>query len=140
MPEDCDCYSTHEKISSNVDYFQKRTLKTSLKIFMHYKLKPSFLIIKDNKDTAGSGWGMPPPPSFDGSNIILIQFLFFHLIRYLKINKKFALSLKIQVRIQQDFGAHCACGLRSECGRPFNKCTCANLELCLFIEMICNDR
>ena len=23
---------------------------------------------------------------------------------------------------------------------PFNKCTCANLELCLFIEMICNDR
>ena len=53
---------------------------------------------------------------------------------------KSKLKKKDQVRIQQDFGAHCACGLRSECGRPFNKCTCANLELCLFIEMICNDR
>ena len=34
-------------------------LKTSLKIFKHYKLKPSFSLIKDNKakDKVGVGWG-----------------------------------------------------------------------------------
>ena len=40
--------------------------KTSLKIFKHYKLKPSFpIMIKDNKkkDRAGVG-DNPPPPSF----------------------------------------------------------------------------
>jgi hypothetical protein len=36
----------------------KGGLKTSLKMFKHYKLKPSFPIIKDNKkkDRAGQGW------------------------------------------------------------------------------------
>ena len=40
--------------------------ETSLKIFKHYKLKPSFpIMIKDNKkkDRAGVG-DKPPPPSF----------------------------------------------------------------------------
>ena len=39
--------------------------KTSLKIFKHYKLKPSFSIVKDDKtkDRAGVG-DKPPPPSF----------------------------------------------------------------------------
>ena len=37
--------------------------KTSLKIFKHYKLKPSFSIIKDEKDI-GVG-DKPPPPSFN---------------------------------------------------------------------------
>ena len=43
----------------------KRLLKTSLKIFKHYKLKPSFSIIKDNKakDKVGVG-DKPPPPKF----------------------------------------------------------------------------
>jgi len=40
---------------------------TSLKIFKQYKLKPSFSIIKDNKDKVGVG-DKPPPPSF--SNMI----------------------------------------------------------------------
>ena len=41
-------------------------VETSLKIFKHYKLKPSFpIIIKHNKtkDRAGVG-DKPPPPSF----------------------------------------------------------------------------
>ena len=38
--------------------------KTSLKIFKHYKLKPSFSIIKDEKDKVGVG-DKPPPPSFN---------------------------------------------------------------------------
>ena len=39
---------------------------TSLKIFKHYKLKPSFSIIKDEKakDKVGVG-DKPPPPSFN---------------------------------------------------------------------------
>ena len=44
--------------------------KTSLKIFKHYKLKPSFSIIKDDKakDRAGVGVGdKPPPPNFGRS-------------------------------------------------------------------------
>ena len=42
------------------------SLKTSLKIFKHYKLKPSFSIIKDKKvkDKVGVG-DKPPPPSFN---------------------------------------------------------------------------
>ena len=42
---------------------------TSLKIFKHYKLKPSFSIFKDEKakDKVGVG-DKPPPPSF--SNLI----------------------------------------------------------------------
>ena len=42
--------------------------KTSLKIFKHYKLKPSFSKIKDEKekDKVGVGVGdKPPPPSFN---------------------------------------------------------------------------
>ena len=40
--------------------------KTSLKIFKHYKLKPSFLIFKDEKakDKVRVG-DKPPPPSFN---------------------------------------------------------------------------
>ena len=40
--------------------------QTSLKIFKHYKLKPSFSIIKDEKaeDKVGVG-DKPPPPSFN---------------------------------------------------------------------------
>ena len=52
-------------------------ISTSLKIFKHYKLKPSFSILKDNKakDRAGVG-DKPPPPNFDRSiNPNLIQFL-----------------------------------------------------------------
>ena len=43
------------------------TIKTSLKIFKHYKLKPSFSIIKDDKakDRAGvAGGGQAPTPKF----------------------------------------------------------------------------
>jgi hypothetical protein len=72
----------------------KRGLKTSLKMFKHYKLKPSFPIIKDNKkkDRAGQGraggGGFPPPPNFGRSiNPNLIQFFFFHPTGYLKINQ-----------------------------------------------------
>ena len=40
--------------------------KTSLKIFKHYKLKPSFSIIKDEKANDKVGVGdKPPPPSFN---------------------------------------------------------------------------
>ena len=39
---------------------------TSLKIFKHYKLKPSFSIIKDEKEKDKVGVGdKPPPPSFN---------------------------------------------------------------------------
>ena len=37
-------------------------IETSLKIFKHYKLKPSFSIIKDEKVGVGD---KPPPPSFN---------------------------------------------------------------------------
>ena len=41
-------------------------LKTSLKIFKHYKLKPSFSIIKDEKERDKVGVGdKPPPPGFN---------------------------------------------------------------------------
>ena len=40
------------------------TKKTSLKIFKHYKLKPSFSIMKDEKNKVGVG-DKPPPPSFN---------------------------------------------------------------------------
>ena len=48
---------------------------TSLKIFKHYKLKPSFpIMIKDNKTKDRAGVGEPPPPSFVRSiNPNLIQ-------------------------------------------------------------------
>ena len=47
------------------------TKRTSLKIFKHYKLKPSFSIIKDEKakDKVEVG-DKPPSPSFN----ILIKF------------------------------------------------------------------
>ena len=55
--------------------------KTSLKIFKHYMLKPSFSIIKDDKakDRAGVGVGdKPPPPNYGRSiNPNLTQFLYF---------------------------------------------------------------
>ena len=43
--------------------------KTSLNMFKHYKLKPSFPIIKDNKEKdragqAGVGGGQAPTPKF----------------------------------------------------------------------------
>jgi hypothetical protein len=66
-------FSIHEiNISTSVEL-------TSLKIFKHYKLKPSFSIIKDDnaKDRAGVG-DKPPPPNFGRliwSN--LTQFLYF---------------------------------------------------------------
>ena len=46
--------------------YQIIIVKTSLKIFKHYKLKPSFSIIKDEKakDKVGVGY-KPPPPSFN---------------------------------------------------------------------------
>ena len=47
--------------------FYKVAFKTSLKIFKHYKLKPSFSIIKDEKakkDKVGVG-DQPPTPSFN---------------------------------------------------------------------------
>jgi hypothetical protein len=43
-------------------------MKTSLKIFKHYKLKPSFSIIKDEKAKAKDKVGVGdkhPPPSFN---------------------------------------------------------------------------
>ena len=54
--------------------FYKVASKTSLKIFKHYKLKPSFSIIKDEKEKAKAktkakdkvGVGdKSPPPSFN---------------------------------------------------------------------------
>jgi hypothetical protein len=49
-------------------YFMKFE-KTSLNMFKHYKLKPSFPIIKDNKEKdragqAGVGGGQAPTPKF----------------------------------------------------------------------------
>ena len=48
-------FSPRSADSKNVD-------KTSLKIFKHYKLKPSFSIIKDNKAKDKVGWGTSPHP------------------------------------------------------------------------------
>ena len=47
---------------------------TSLKIFKHYKLKPSFSIIKDEKakDRAGVVWGTSPHPQILADQLILI--------------------------------------------------------------------
>ena len=58
-----------EKVFFKVDENDRQTtfvFKTSLKIFKHYKLKPSFpIMFKDSKtkDRAGVG-DKPPPPSF----------------------------------------------------------------------------
>ena len=53
-------------------------MKTSLKIFKHYKLKPGFSIIKDNKAKDRAA------PSLDRSiNANLTQIYFFNLIGYL---------------------------------------------------------
>ena len=41
----------------------KALKETSLKIFKHYKLKPSFSIIKDDKAKDRAGVGDKPPPS-----------------------------------------------------------------------------
>ena len=53
----------HE-IDSNSNCFVYFSWKTSLKIFKHYKLKPSFSLIKDEK-TKDKKVGVPPPPSFN---------------------------------------------------------------------------
>ena len=60
--------------------------KTSLKIFKHYKLKPSFPIIKDNKTKDRAGVGDPPPNFGRSINPNLIQFFFFYPTGYLNIN------------------------------------------------------
>ena len=58
----------------------KRHLETSLKIFKHYKLKPSFSIIKDEKAKVMVGVGDKPPlPSFNRSinpNLIQLEPIF----------------------------------------------------------------
>ena len=53
-------------ITKNVFQNSYSSMKTSLKIFKHYKLKPSFSIIKNEKakDKVGVG-DKPPPPSFN---------------------------------------------------------------------------
>ena len=56
-------------IKIDSDWFYKIT---SLKIFKHYKLKPSFSIIKDEKSKDKVGVGdKPPPPSFN--NLIMFD-------------------------------------------------------------------
>ena len=51
-------------MNSEFDILSYVYIETSLKIFKHYKLKPSFSIIKDEKDKVGVG-DKPPPPSFN---------------------------------------------------------------------------
>ena len=54
---------------------------TSLKIFKHYKLKPSFSIIKDEKTKDKVGVGdKPPPPSFN--NLIKFDPIWSSLIQF----------------------------------------------------------
>ena len=43
--------------------------KTSLKIFKHYKLKPSFSIVKDDKTKDWAGVRDKPPPTNFGKSI-----------------------------------------------------------------------
>ena len=57
--------------SGVVSHMQVWKYKTSLNVFKHYKLKPSFSIIKDNKAKDKVGVGVvdkPPPPSFNNLN------------------------------------------------------------------------
>ena len=55
-----------ETIQSNKNKNRVRYKQTSLKIFKHYKLQPSFSIIKDEKAKDKLGVGdKPPPPSFN---------------------------------------------------------------------------
>ena len=55
--------------------------KTSFKIFKHYKLKPSFSIIKDEKEKDKAGVGdKPPPPSFN--NLIKFDPIWSSLIQF----------------------------------------------------------
>ena len=67
FPESSDFFFEREK-----KYVSNETRKTSLKIFKHYKLKPSFSIIKDEKakDKVGVG-NKPLPPSFN--NLIMLD-------------------------------------------------------------------
>ena len=55
--------------------------QTSLKIFKHYKLKPSFSIFKDEKakDKVGVG-DKPPPPSFN--KLMKFDPIWYNLIHY----------------------------------------------------------
>ena len=74
-----------------------KTQKTSLKIFKHYKLKPSFSIIKDEKTKDKVGVGdKPPPPSFNElikfdpilssfSNLIQFNPIWSNLIQFIPI-------------------------------------------------------
>ena len=68
------CIKTHLNFKT-----EEKIVKTSLKIFKHYKLKPGFQVFQLAKDRAWVG-DKPPPPN-------LFQFLCFHLIGYLRINK-----------------------------------------------------
>ena len=59
----------------------KRHKVTSLKIFKHYKLKPSFSIIKEEKEKYKVGVGdKPPPPSFN--NLIKFDPIYSNLIQF----------------------------------------------------------
>ena len=60
----------------NSNHFVQEFGKTSLKIFKHYKLKPSFpIMIKDNKtkDRAGVGDKLPPTSFVRSINPNFIQ-------------------------------------------------------------------
>ena len=72
-----DSYENWENIANSF----KSKQKTSLKIFKHYKLKPSFSIIKDEKamDKVGVG-DKPPPPSFN--NLIKFDPIWSNLIKF----------------------------------------------------------
>ena len=63
---------------------QFMSYKTSLKIFKHYKLKPSFSIIKDEKAKNKVGVGdKPPPQSFN--NLVKFDPIWSSLIQFIPI-------------------------------------------------------
>ena len=55
--------STKKSSPPSAKVKHKKLFETSLKIFKHYKLKPSFSIIKDEKDKVGVG-GQAPTQKF----------------------------------------------------------------------------
>ena len=58
-------HSSVQDAQATMRWEMKKTKTTSLKIFKHYKLKPSFSIIKDEKDKDKVGVGDKPPlPKF----------------------------------------------------------------------------
>ena len=84
------------------DGFDSNHQTTSLKIFKHYKLKPSFSIIKDNKilDMAGVGDKSPFGRSINPN---LNQFSFFNSIGYLKMIKKMPNSPCSKIKCRASF-------------------------------------